>query len=168
MIPQVLIFDRDNVLNVSSYDPDSPFYYIKHIQKLILKPNVLAAMDIIYAHQIPYIYLATKQRCISKGLATRQEVNDINRRLEEMLGTAFTEIFVEEIENTKKDLFCKIIGKHPDLTREDIILFDDSAIEREVASNTGRIESYDGSDLYRAVCKVFKINNLTVQLICTR
>lgn len=155
--PQVLVFDRDSVLNVASYNPQSPLYYITRPDHLILKPYVRKAIKVaqLASRWAPMI-LATKQRCISKGIATRQEVDEVNEALEAMLDIQFTHILVEETAEDKTALFKRIVQLYPKVHSRRIVAFDDSQEERNVAYREG-LTAYDGSDLWAGVCAAFNI-----------
>lgn len=154
--PKAVILDRDGVLCLNSANPASPLYYVTRPEHLILKPRVLEAIQILRAHKVPII-LATKQRCISKGLVTREQVNDINRALEEMLGIQFAHILVEEAAETKRDLFRRIWSRYHEIPVDQIHVFDDSPVERLVAAEIG-FAVHDGTSLFEAVCGAFDIH----------
>lgn len=156
MKPQVLILDRDGVLNVSSSDESSPFYYITDVHRLILRPGVREAMAVVRAHGIPTI-LATKQRCISKGLVTAEMVKLINVRLERLLDHAFDHIFIEPEAEDKHALFKHIKSTYGGAPPAAINLFDDSVKEREIGARLG-FTVWDGVDLWTSVCRAFSLN----------
>ena len=76
-LPKLCIIDRDNTLCYASRDPSSPIYYILSPDALVLKPGVLEAVKLLQMYSIPMV-LATKQKCVSKGLLTRDELFNIN------------------------------------------------------------------------------------------
>lgn len=154
-IPKVCCIDRDSTIILSSSDPKSPLYYVTKIEHVILKPGVREAFEILRIHKVP-VWLLTKQRCISKGIATREQVNDVNRYIENLLGFEFTGILVEEEKENKAELYPKIIEKYPN--ENNIYLFDDSWKELDIAAKLG-IKIHDAGNLYRAICAAFNINS---------
>lgn len=153
-LPKLAILDRDSTLCYASRDPSSPIYYILSPDALILKPGVLEAVKLLTIHAIPMV-LATKQRCITKGLLTRDELFDINERLEKMLGIQFQAVYTEEVEDTKAGLYREILSKF-DVSPTDTVLFDDSGMERLAASQLG-ISTGDGRDLLASVKTLLKL-----------
>jgi hypothetical protein len=153
--PQAVCLDRDGVLCLNSANPASPLYYILSADHLILKPRVAEAIQILRAHKVP-IVLATKQRCISKGLITRGQVDDINRALEEILGIQFAHVLVEESAETKGHLYAEVLRLYPQVFSRRIYHFDDSEEERGEAWVAG-LWVADGTDLFTAVCEAFDI-----------
>lgn len=155
MIPKVVLIDRDATLVCASSDPKSPLYYILTPQHLILKPGVKEAVAILAVHGVPVI-LCTKQRCISKGLITVEEMAIIHSRLERLIDLPFDHILIEPEHDNKLDLYRKVLKMYPLVNPQDIALFDDSPDERMMAARLG-ITTYDGADLYGSVCKAFNI-----------
>lgn len=150
-----LIIDRDNCITHGSSDPDSPFYYILKHTDLILKPTVreaFAVLDTLQRSRGLKVYLATKQKCISKGLITRSKVDDINHELERKLGFVFDGIYVEEQFPDKRHLFGSIL-LHAKVNPSEAFIIDDSAAEIDAAHSVD-INSYhmsSASDLYHVV-----------------
>lgn len=155
-LPKLCVFDRDGTINLSSKDESSPFYYILDHEHLIIKPGVRQALQIIRALQIPSI-LATKQRCISKGLIGRERVATMNCRIERLCDFDFQQIYVEEAEQTKSNIYKKILNENPRINVDEIWLFDDSETERAIAARLG-FTVFDGSNLYDAVTKALKLS----------
>lgn len=153
--PKALLLDRDAVINVSSSNPDSPFYYILESSHFIIKPNVHEALEIIKGMEIPTA-LVTKQRCIGKGLISRERVAILNTRMERLTDFDFEQIYIEENNDTKSDLFKKVLVDLPHINPQDIWLFDDSEIERTIAARMG-FTVFDGTNLYESVCKAFQL-----------
>lgn len=147
-LPKLCIIDRDGTINYASRDPSSPIYYILSPDALVLKPGVLEAVKLLQIHSIP-IVLATKQRCVSKGLLTRDELFNINERLEQMLNVQFQAVYAEEVEDTKAGLYREILARF-EVSPTDTVLFDDSATERGEASKLG-ISAHDGKNLLESV-----------------
>ncbi len=158
-----LIIDRDGVCVHHSSDPASPFYYILRPEDLVLKPNVREAFSLLSVLRRSTglkVYLATKQRCIGKGLVTRPQVNHINERLEGLIGFRFDAIYVEESAPDKRALYAAILkdsGARPDET----YLIDDSYEELNAAWTLGILPqptlAHAGS-LYDHVCRLFSIS----------
>lgn len=155
-LPKLAILDRDGTLNFASKDPSSPLYYILSPDHLILKPGVLEAVRLLNFHNIPMV-LATKQRCVSKGLLTRDQLFQINERLEFMLGVEFKGVYVEEVEETKAGLYQGIL-EQSGLNPDDIVVFDDSEIELNVAFRMGIHRRYDGTDLLKSVQSLLQLS----------
>lgn len=149
--PRLLVFDRDSTLTLGSGDEQSPFYYILDLNHLIIKPGAREVATIVKALGVP-AYLATKQRCVSKGLITMEGVDLINARLERLLDLSFDEIYVEPSADNKLDIYRQILRRHPDIAPQDIWLFDDSEAERTIAARLG-FTVYDGTDIYSAFTK---------------
>lgn len=156
-LPKLIILDRDNTLNYSSSDPDSPLYYITRVEDLVIKNGVAEAVRLIQAHGIP-IVLATKQRCIGKKIVGYEQVAIINTRLQRVLNLHLDGLYVEESAEDKSALYQQIIAKYKGSIRpEHMVLFDDSRREINVAQSLG-IQAYDGSDLLSAVKTLLHIS----------
>lgn len=154
-LPKAILLDRDGVINISSSDDTSKFYYILDFNHFILKPNVKEALDIIRALEIPTA-LVTKQRCIGKGLISKERVAMLNCRIERLTDFDFHQIYVEENNETKTELCKKILIDCPNINPQDIWLFDDSEVERTIAARMG-FTTFDGTNLYEAVLKAFEL-----------
>ncbi len=154
-LPKAILLDRDGVINVSSSDDASKFYYILDFNHFIIKPNVKEALDIIRALEIPTA-LVTKQRCIGKGLISRERVAILNSRIERLTDFEFHQIYVEENEENKSLLYKKVLIDLPHINPQDIWLFDDSENERTIAARMG-FTTFDGTNLYEAISKAFKL-----------
>lgn len=154
-LPKTIILDRDGVCNYASSNPDSPLYYVRRVEELVIKVGVKEAVGLLRAHNIPLV-LATKQKCISKGLVSRQQVDLINARLDRLLDAQFQAIYVEESAEDKSSLYRQIL-KEGGLRPDEAVLFDDSPREVKVAQTLG-ITAYDGSDLLTAVRGLLNIS----------
>ena len=90
--------------------------------------------------------LATRQKCISKGLITLEEVNKINEYLCELLEFKFDRMYVQPDGDDKTETFKQIIQDygHP------LILFDDSEKECITATALG-IETVLTSNLMESI-----------------
>jgi len=155
---RALILDRDGLIVHHSKDPASPFYYIGDAQDLILKPNVKTAFALIASlaqHHDLKVVLATKQRCISKGLITRKHLDIMHDQLQIQLDYWFDAIYVEESASDKGNLFAAIIQDLA-IPAPDILVLDDSATECEVARTLG-LMAIQTEDLYAAICRQFDI-----------
>ncbi len=163
-----LVIDRDGVINHHSPDPASPFYYITCVRDLVIKPQVRIAFQLLYTLQKARglkVYLATKQRCVSKGLVTRARVDEINECLQDTLGFRFDGVYVEESAPDKRALYAAVLrdsGARP----EEAVLIDDSMNEIAAWKAAGCWAYYlcgdhdtpRQYDLYRAVCSAFAIS----------
>jgi histidinol phosphatase-like enzyme len=147
-LPKLCLIDRDSTLNFASSDPESPLYYITDPSCLVLKPGAREAIHLLKAHGIPMI-LVTRQRCVSKGLVSRETVEAIHARLEVLLGIEFDGICVEETAEDKGALYHAILSNYP-MKPEEVVLFDDSGKELYVASQMG-IQTYAGAELLESV-----------------
>lgn len=158
-----LVIDRDGVINHASKDPASPFYYILKPEHLVLKPNVREAFALLNALRQETglkVCLATKQRCISKGLTTRWSVDWLNDYLQtDLLSFRFDGIYVEESAPDKRALFAAIIG-HSGARPEEMMFIDDSSVEIDAFHSVGgcRWSVAEYSDLYVNVCSLFSIS----------
>ena len=126
----MIILDRDGLLNVNSKDINSPYYYILRKEDLLLKPKVKEAMEFFRDKRV---VLATRQKCISKGLVSEEQVKEINDYLCELLGFTFEKIYVQIEGDDKTETFQKIIDEYG----TDLILIDDSEKECEAAKSLG-------------------------------
>lgn len=153
-LPKLCIIDRDSTLCYASHDPSSPLYYILSPDHLVLKPGVLEAVKLLRLHNIPMV-LATKQRCVGRGLITRDQLFDINERLEKMLGVQFQAVYTEEIEDTKAGLYKEILERSG-LAPNEVVLFDDSISERIIASSMG-MNVCNGRNLLEGVQEVLSL-----------
>lgn len=153
--PKVVIIDRDGTINLASGEDGSPFYYILKPEHIILKPGARDAAKIVEAFGVP-CYLATKQRCISKGLIGIGAVREINDRTASLLGIGFRDMLVEPEAKTKVALYREIMLRHPDIPASEFILFDDSESELEAAKKLG-MQTADGAKLYDEICRVFAL-----------
>lgn len=154
-LPKLILLDRDATLNYSSSSPDSPIYYITELDHLIIKPGVKEALQLIHLHRVPTV-LVTKQRCIDKGIASRERVDLINARIQRLLSHDFDEIRIEAQAETKKALYDNVLNQYSWLRPQEIHLFDDSEDERTIAARMG-FTAHDGTNLLEAVMKVFSI-----------
>lgn len=163
---RALIIDRDGVINHASSDANSPLYYILKPKDIVIKPSVREAFEIlgILRRNLGLkVYLATKQKCISKGFISRDEVNDINHFIEQLIGFSFNGIYVEESEDNKKNLFEQIL-KDSGCSSSEIIVIDNSETECSIARDVFRDSKFGGllsskcsGDLYKTVTKIFSI-----------
>jgi histidinol phosphatase-like enzyme len=153
-LPKLVIFDKDGTLSVSSSDPSSPLYYITELDHVILKPGAKEACQVVAAHGVPMV-MATKQRCIGKGLVSRERVDLVNRRVERLLGISFEEILVEETHENKINLYHRILARWS-TNPQSMHLFDDNKDERIIASRMG-ITTWDGANLFESVSKAFSL-----------
>lgn len=154
-LPKAIILDRDGVINVSSSTDTSPLYYVTELDHIIIKPGVKEALAIIRAHGVPTA-LATKQRCIGKGLASRERVDLVNTRIQRLIDHEFDLIFIEPEAEDKHDSFKRAWSVWHRVDPKDIHLFDDNEDERTIAARLG-FTVHDGSDLYGAVCRAFGV-----------
>lgn len=155
ILPKLVILDRDGCINVSSSDESSPLYYILAPHHLIVKPNIKEALQIIKSLNVMTV-LATKQNCISQGLVGASIVDVINARIQRLTDFNFDDIYIETDAPNKLKLYNAILAKHRSFNPQDIWLFDDSEDERIIAGRLG-ISTIDGTNLYEAVCKAFKL-----------
>jgi histidinol phosphatase-like enzyme len=160
---RALIIDRDGVCVHHSNDLSSPFYYILHPDDLILKPKVREAFALLAAirrHSGLKVYLATKQRCISKGLISRMAVDDINKTLEQLIGFSFDGIYVEESASNKWALFTAIL-RDSSVRPSETHLIDDSYEEALAYQGAVGGRSWDTGltiNLYNTVRHLFSIS----------
>lgn len=156
MIPRLLILDRDGLINHASSKPDNPFYYILNPSHLVLMPNVLSAFNILEVLRREMglmVVLATKQRCVSKGLLSEADLNSIHRKLENLINFQFNGIYIETEEKLKTSLYKKILldaGVYPSET----LAIDDSEDQCDAARALG-IPAIHTTDLYYSVTKTF-------------
>jgi histidinol phosphatase-like enzyme len=137
---KLLIIDRDGTITHGSKDPASPFYYILDQDNLILKPDVTLAFKLLGTLRRTTglkVVMATKQRCISKGLITWSQAKIINWALEDKIGFTFDGIYMEDTAETKRKLFEQILADNPDISRDECYLIDDSVEERNAAWEVG-------------------------------
>ena len=153
-LPKLIVLDRDNTINYASSDPTSPLYYITRVEDLVIKAGVHEAIGLIKAHGIPVV-LVTKQRCVGKGIISRETLNLIHARLQRVLDLTFEDIYVEENAEDKSTLYAQILERG--VAARDISVFDDSAREHQIAASLG-MGAYDGVDLLAAVKTVFNIS----------
>ncbi len=154
ILPKLILLDRDNTLIHSSANPESPLYYVTKTEHIVIKPGVVEAIQLIQAHDI-HIALITKQRCVSKGLATRTQVDVVNNRVAHILNVNMV-IYVEEAEPDKRKLL-ELIIERATVKPSEMAFFDDSPHEQSVAKILG-IPSYDGSNLLESVKQVLQIS----------
>ncbi len=160
---KALCIDRDGVIVHHSSDPASPFYYITTIRDLVLKPNVREAFELLNTLRKARglkVYMATKQRCISKGIMARVEVDQINDRLQTNLGFRFDGVYVEESAPDKRALYAAVL-KDSGTAPDEIMHIDDSPDEsRAWQASGGLLGQLIGTewDLYDAVCHAFSIS----------
>lgn len=142
----MLILDRDGLINISSKDGFSPYYYILRPEFLVLRPGVREAFALLCAQPV---VLATRQKCISKGLISATGVTAINRCLEDMLGFQFHSIYVESEGEDKTNIFTHI---RTDFPQEKLYLIDDSVQECNAAVRLG-YTVYHSDDLYTTLIR---------------
>ncbi len=153
-LPKLVILDRDSTLCFASSNPDSPLYYLADVKHLVIKPGVHEAIQLLQAHGIPMM-IATRQRCISRGLVSRETVNLINTRLIRLLDFDPIRVMVGENEEDKRKMLEQVIQEASILPSE-MVLFDDSPREIKIAQSLG-ISAYDGTDLLSAVKTLLQI-----------
>ena len=154
-LPKLIVLDRDGVLNLNSSEAGSPFYYITEYRHLIVKPLVTEALQIVKSLGIPTV-LATKQRCIGKGLVTVGMVESINHYLERKVNFYFNGFYVEWTLENKVRLYEDIKFDYRFIRPQDIWVFDDSKSERELAGEHG-FTTFDGTNLFEAVTTALKL-----------
>jgi histidinol phosphatase-like enzyme len=149
-LPKLIVLDRDGVLNLNSSWASSPFYYITEYRHLIVKPLVTEALQIVKSLGVPTV-MATKQRCLGKGLVTIEKVNSINHYLERKVNFYFDRIYVEWTLENKVRLYEDIKRDYPFIKPKDVWVFDDSASERSIAHKNHGFTDFDGTNLYEAL-----------------
>lgn len=122
--PKLLCLDRDGLINQNSSDKDSPHYYILKSADLILLPGVQEAFHYIKTWEIPVV-LWTKQKCIKKGLATKEQIAQVNKHLETLLDFKFAGVYVD-VENLKLEALGAILSEYKHIPFEDILVIDDT------------------------------------------
>lgn len=127
MTSKLIVLDRDGLLINNSSDINSPFYYILQKDYVVIKDGVYQAMAYLQSLGVPVV-MASKQRCIKKGLISRADVDSINSMLEEMLNFKFDQIYIEEADSLKTELFGQILNDYK-LNPEDVLVIDDSIDE---------------------------------------
>ena len=142
----MIILDRDGLLNVNSKDINSPYYYILRKEDLLLKPKVKEAIEFFRDKRV---VLATRQKCISKGLVSEEQVKEINDYLCELLELTFEKMYVQIDGDDKTETFQKIIDEFG----TDLILIDDSENECMAARKLG-ITAICTEDLYTEVVRL--------------
>lgn len=94
----LLILDRDGVINENSSDLDSNLYYILCPKDFIFKDGVLDAFRDMWGLDCD-ICICTRQRCISKGLITLKEIEQIHvfmrAKIDEQGGRKVDKIYIE-------------------------------------------------------------------------
>lgn len=135
---KLIILDRDGLLLQNSTDSTSKFYYILKKEDCVLLPNVKEVMAKLqeYREQGLKVVLASKQRCIGKELITLDEVQEINRHIEELIDFKFDQVFLEIKSAQKLRLFGEILNTfniHPN----EILIVDDRVDNTVLASILG-------------------------------
>lgn len=153
-LPDIVVIDRDATIICASSNPASPLYHVTELDHIVVKPGAKEALRIIRAHSVPTI-LATKQRCISKGLVSRERVDLIHARLQRELDHTFFRILIEKEAENKRALYQQILDQSG-VNPARVWMFDDSEGERTIAARMG-ITVFDGSDLFAAVCRAFQV-----------
>jgi histidinol phosphatase-like enzyme len=141
---KVIIIDRDGVLNVNSKNIYSPYYYILEKKDLILTPGAETILKRLKSMDFKVV-LATRQRCVEKGLITMEEAIEINNHLCEKLGFNFDKIYIQPNGNNKKETFKKIIK---DYEADLYFLLDDSESECAVARELGIMAINTKTDIF--------------------
>lgn len=154
-LPKIVLIDRDGVINFHSSDEGSPLYYILDHHNLILKPGVEKALEIIKSFGVP-THLVTKQRCIGKGLISKERVCIFHSRIERLTNFEFDNIYIEENEPNKSFLYKRILAENPNINPQNIWLFDDSQDERTIGARLG-FTVFDGTNLLESVIKAFEL-----------
>jgi len=153
--PKLIVLDRDGVLNLNSSVVGSPFYYITEYRHLIVKPLVAEALQIVKALGVTTV-MATKQRCLGKGLVTEAMVTSINHYLERKVNFYFDRFYVEWSLENKVRLYEDIARDYPFVKPSDVWVFDDTKREREVAETLG-FTSFDGANLYQSLTTALQL-----------
>lgn len=132
---KVVIIDRDGVINLNSKDPDSDLYYITKPSNLILKDGTEEAFDMLAdlsVHNDWRIVLATRQRCIEKGLVSYEEVQEINKKID----FKFDSIYIQSSGDDKTKTFKDILEDF-NVSPEFVVVVDDSVSEIDAARKLG-------------------------------
>lgn len=158
MIPKLLIIDRDGLINYASKQ-DNGFYYILDIDHLIIKPGVFKAFQILKAinkdNRIKVV-LATKQKCISKGLIDLKGVQAINRILETKLDFKFDKIYIEPEKDDKIDMFKQILSDFKMDPRDTLVIDDDG--DNCYSANQLNTHTLCNNNLLDAICYLFQLD----------
>lgn len=140
--PKLIIIDRDGVIVEEGLD------YLLDSKNIVIKPNVINAFEILKTKKIPVV-MATKQRCISKGLISLYDVEKINKDIESMIGFKFSKIFIERKNSTKLNLFGAILNSYK-LNPSDILLIDNN-IDEIMAAKTLGFNTIHSDDLFSSI-----------------
>lgn len=154
-LPQLLILDRDGLIVHASNNPDSPFYYLTDYRDFVLKPNVVLAfrlLETLRRESGMKVVLTTKQRCISKGIIHRAQIDEYHCRLERDLRFEFDRVYIEETEELKTGLFRQTLGDF-DVVASEALVIDDSDSQCHAARSLG-IPSIWTKDLYAEIAKM--------------
>lgn len=124
---QLLILDRDGVININSSDPNSPLYYILKSEDFIFKDGVLEAFRRM--NDLPCdICICTRQQGISKRLLTWESLNSIHSYMTSQIifngGAAIKGIFVEPILPAKTYVLLKALAELSCLPQHALLLDD--------------------------------------------
>lgn len=149
---KLIVLDRDGVLNKNSNDKNSRFYYILNENDIELLEGAKEGIDILKQKNIP-IVLATKQKCLSKGLISQDQLKLVNQKLQEQLGFKFDSIYIEPKEDLKTNIFKQIIQDY-NVNPNDAILIDDSIEQCNAAKELG-IQFICSTNLFEAVKNYF-------------
>jgi len=136
---KLLILDRDGVINRHSTDPDSPFYYILAQAHFIFQDRSIESFSLMKNLLFP-ICVCTRQNCISKGLITFVEVEDImqkmNQTIERHGGRKVDKWFIEPTLGHKGVIFSNAIN-YFHVKPEETLVLDDNPKEIELALHMG-------------------------------
>jgi len=150
---KLLILDRDGLINQNSSDPESPYYYILNKGDFNLLPNVVEAFSLIKDFSV-VTALATKQKCISKGLLTYSELGEIHEYMESLIDFKFDSICIEKEKDSKLDMLSVILYRYRIRDPKHVLFIDDSKYQCEEAAKLGINVIYT-NDLYETI-KRFK------------
>ena len=126
---KLLILDRDGLINVGSS------YYVTKPENFIFKRGAVKALSLIQAwakNSQCSVVLATKQRCISKGLIDLAGVKKINS----LIPFDFDSVYIEQNLPNKQKLIQGILEDFA-VSPEYALLIDDSHEECFLAQDLG-------------------------------
>lgn len=127
---KLVVVDRDNVIIECPQGQ-----YVLDKEKVALKKGIKDAFDLLKASEIKTC-MATKQRCISKELITREQVDEINNYIESILDFKFDNIFVEPKFKLKTRILSDILNLYK-LDSNCILYIDDNAQNCVIAEILG-------------------------------
>lgn len=137
---KLIFWDRDGIINVGrapvaedATSEEKRKMYVLSKDEFELVPTAKEAVAKFKEAGL-YQILVTKQRCVERGLITVEELEEIHKYMQELLGFEFDDIEVQthKIEGQSKDALMMAAMQKMDVNPEDCAIIGDRASDMEL------------------------------------